>query len=68
MAKRGRVMYVPSIVIEEVHNIKQEHNLDYGSEAFRKMAEYSVVGREVERLATFNFFPKKKRGGAIKWL
>jgi hypothetical protein len=42
--------YVPIIVIEELENIKQDHGLDIEVEAFKKMAQYARVGREVERV------------------
>jgi hypothetical protein len=42
--------YVPPVIIEELEAIKQDHGLDVEVEAFKKMAQYSRVGREVERI------------------
>ena len=46
----GRMKYVPPIIIDELEAIKASHQLQVEVEAFRKMAQYSQLGREVERL------------------
>lgn len=47
---RGKMKYVPPVIIEELEAIKADHGLDIEVEAFKKMVGYSRVGREVERL------------------
>ena len=42
--------YVPPSVMDEIENIKKEHDLVIGTEAFRKMAKYSQLGREMEKI------------------
>ena len=54
--------YIPKIVIEEVIDIKQEHQIKQDAEAFRKMADYSQLGRELERIMTFKFNHKPRKG------
>lgn len=44
--------YVPTVIIEELENIKADHGLEVEVEAFKKMAQYARVGREVERIKT----------------
>ena len=62
---RGRYKYIPSIVVEELEDIKMEDDILSDAEAFRKMAKHARIGREVERIAKFRFDwkpAKKKRG------
>lgn len=47
---RGRMKYVPPVIIEELDAIKIDHDLNVEVEAFKKMVKYSRVGREVERI------------------
>lgn len=65
--KRGRSKYIPRETIKEMVSIKEDHGLFSDSEAFRKMAQYSEVGREAERIKDLDWRPRKdkKRGG---WL
>lgn len=50
MKKKGKMVYVPPSVMEEVDKIKKESDLVIGTEAFRKMAKYSQLGREMEKI------------------
>lgn len=62
MANRGKIMYVPHILIEEMDDLRMEHKIDHKVEAFNKLADYARVGREAERLAKFKFdWPVTKR-------
>lgn len=47
---RGRIRYVPPSVLEEIMSIKQEDQIFKDADAFKKMREYSKVGREVKRM------------------
>lgn len=58
---KGRNKYVPRIVIEEVVDIREEHKIKTDAEAMREMANYSQVGREVERMMKLNFKHKPRR-------
>ena len=51
----GRNKYIPRIVIEEVEDIKRSENIKVDALAFRKMVEHSRVGREVEKIVSFDF-------------
>jgi len=55
MANKGRMIYVPPIVLEEIFTIKQEEGIDKNSLAFDKMVKYSKVGREAKRIFTLRF-------------
>ena len=63
---KGRMKYIPAVIIEELEDLKLEKGLLNDSDAFREIANYSQVGRETERLMTFKFKhkprgrPKKK--------
>ena len=48
-------MYIPPVVIDEIKDLKREDEIHANSEAFRKMVKYTRVGREVKRLAKFDF-------------
>lgn len=50
--------YVPPDIIQELEMIKLDHGLEIEVEAFRKMAQYSQLGREVERIKK----PQRQRG------
>lgn len=55
MIKRGKTKYLPTPVLDEVADIKAEHELSHDCEAFIKLAKYCQVGREAERLKNLNF-------------
>lgn len=65
--QKGRLVYAPSVVIEEVQDVMRDHDVHQQSEAFRKMVEYCRVGREMERIMTLDWRPryvaKKKNNG-----
>jgi hypothetical protein len=46
-------MYVPSILIDEIEDLQEEHHTIKRSEAFEKMTDYARVGRELERVVNF---------------
>lgn len=73
MSNKGRMKYVPSIIIEEVQDIKREDDIEKDVEAMLKLCKYARVGREVNRLRKLNWskfkslppieiISKKKRG------
>lgn len=68
MGKRGKMRYVPPVVIDEVEDIKREEGIEVGSDAFRKLVKYAQVGREVKRIISLDFTRKKKKGGYKGWL
>ena len=78
VTKKGKKLYVPPVLIDEIEDIKREESLVGNSEAMRKVVEHARVGREVERIVKLDFKgaipripmnlypsrrPKKKRGG-----
>ena len=62
MGKKGRNKYVPSVVIEELGDIRREDDLVGEAEAFKKMVKYSQVGREANRLMRLDWSKKRKKG------
>lgn len=59
--KTKNMAYVPPIVIEELEQIMEEDDLTTGANGFRKMAEYSKVGREIKKIATLRWPERKKK-------
>lgn len=61
--RRGRMKYIPAVLVEELHDLKQETKIQRDAEAFEKIAQYSQVGREAERLAKFKFkwLPRRRK-------
>lgn len=55
------MMWVPSVVIEELEDLQAEQGLGQRSRAFEKMADYARVGREFERIAMFKSWPPTRR-------
>ena len=55
MAQKGRMKYVPAVIITEIDDLKFEHNIKTDSVAMHKMAEYTRVGREIERIMKMDF-------------
>jgi hypothetical protein len=50
MAIKGRLKYIPGDTIEEWESIKRNLNISEDAEAFRKMADFSRIGRQLEVL------------------
>ncbi len=68
----GGRKYVPHDILKELENIKMQDDIPKDSNAFREMAKYSKVGREVktmsERLVLADIWGRKKksRKGSIQ--
>lgn len=67
MIKKGKMIYVPHNVLDEIDNIMQQREIEQRAQAFNEMVKYSQVGREAERIMKLDFsdtpFPffKKRR-------
>lgn len=63
--RKGRMIYVPPVVLDEVELIQQSKNIDQRSDAFNELVKYSRVGREAEQIMRLDFgiFKKKKGNG-----
>lgn len=48
MKRKGRMMYVPPNVIEEIDNIMKRDNLVRKSDAFNSLTKQAKVGKELE--------------------
>ena len=61
--ERGKMIYVPRIVIEEVESIQLENDISSRSSAFEKMVKHSRVGRASKSVDALDIFrgPKKKK-------
>ena len=57
---KGRMKYIPAVIIDELEDLKLEKGLESDSEAFGEIANYSQVGREVERIKNFKFSHKPR--------
>lgn len=54
MAK-GRIVYVPPSVFDELGEIREEDKLESNADAFKEMAKYSRVGREAKKILRLRF-------------
>lgn len=54
------MVYVPPVIIEELENIKFEEELEVNTEAYRRMAKYCFLGREVARTKGFTMGKARK--------
>jgi len=70
--KKGRMKYVPPIVIDELEDIQREDKIGEDAQAFRELVGYARVGREMKRimkldwrgakrLPPINVYPTKKK-------
>ena len=50
MTIRGRRRWVPPNVLHEINEVKREDNLIRDCDAFKKVAEYSQIGREFKKM------------------
>ena len=57
---KGKMAWVPRIVLDEITGIKKENGIPKDADALKEMAKYSRVGREVERMSRF-YIPKVKK-------
>lgn len=59
MSQRGRMKWMPAVVIDEIEDIKREDDVHADAEAMRKLVGYARVGRESKRLIRLDFSKKK---------
>ena len=61
--KRGRMVYVPPNIIEEAEKIQLAKDLPTRALAFDELVKYSQVGREAEKILSFDWelFKKKRK-------
>jgi hypothetical protein len=50
MGTKGRIIYVPPSVIEELDCIQRRKKLKRKADALKEMVKYSKAGREIERV------------------
>jgi hypothetical protein len=55
MARIGKHVWCPRVVIEELEDIKVEHGIDEDAYALRKLVEHARVGREADRIMKLDF-------------
>lgn len=55
MGRKGKVLYVPPIVIVELDDIMRENAIPNKADAFKEFTKYARVGRETERLMKLDF-------------
>lgn len=54
MVRRGRMKYVPRLIIDEIEAIKLEEELESDSEAMRRIAKICRKSRESRVFRSFN--------------
>lgn len=54
MGRRGSMIYVPPVIIEELENIMKEDGLTIKTEGFRKMVKYAKLGRRIKTQANLS--------------
>lgn len=59
MSKKGRMMYVPPIVIEELEDIMREDEIEGNADAMKLMTKYARTGRDIFRAAKLDFTKKR---------
>ena len=47
MGKRGKVGWIPAIVLEEVENIKMSDGISYDADALKRMVDNARKGRVI---------------------
>lgn len=58
---KGRITYVPKTVIIELDWIKQDFpNIENQSDAFKKMADFSMMGRDLFKNLGYEHIKKQK--------
>jgi len=78
--KRGKNMWMPPVLIDEIKDIQKEEGLDIKTEAMRKLVKYARVGREVKNMKDLSvgnllrkrtpvddYFKKKKKRKQELW-
>ena len=55
MINKGRIKYIPKIMLIELEDIKREDEISMDCEAFRKMVKYARLGRETRRFTDFGY-------------
>ena len=59
VTKKGIMKYIPPVIVDELIDIKREDEVEEDVLAFKKMVEYTRVGREVKRMLTLDFSRKR---------
>lgn len=65
---RGKMMYVPKVVVEELENIQNEEEIVGRSVAFDKMVRYARSGRVSKRVDDLDIFESPKKKGKARTL
>lgn len=61
MKQKGKLLYVPSGILEEISDIKREDKLTSNADAFREMVKYTRVARELKRMMNLDWRKKARR-------
>lgn len=59
--KKGRIMWVPAVVLEELDVIKHIDNSSRHVDAWQRMREHSIIGREAEHIGVQLGLARRKR-------
>lgn len=55
------MVYIPTIIIDEIEDIRREDKVNSRVDAFKELVQYARVGREVKRLTDFGTDWSKKK-------
>ena len=58
---RGRILYVPKVVLEELKDIKLSFNIEKNSFALERMAKNSKIARKIIEI-------DKRSNKKVKWI
>lgn len=60
MGRKGKITYVPPIVMIEIGDIMREDELQSQADGFKEMTRYARLGRDMHRAMKLDFTKKKK--------
>ena len=52
---KGRMIYVPPVVLLEIEDIRKRDKVNTNSEAFNKFTNYARIGRAVQKIINLDF-------------
>ena len=65
ITKKGKMMYVPYDILEELEVIKVNDKIQSRSEAFRKLKHYANEGMNIQQNIDCSRLKKRKQSGQL---
>lgn len=60
--KRGKMIYAPAHFLDLMELVKKEKGIQSNITVFEEIKNYTLIGREVEKINFLGKIPKKKGG------